>query len=474
MPVSALVEPLAAASEDDDAPSSDPAAAPRILPGPRFEFLRYDDDFTYLLGPQGSYEPDPFDPIKSIRLGKDLTLSFGGEIRLRYESKRNEFLLPGDQPFDDFLLERYSLMLSLQYRKLARVFVEGIHADVHGREGQVFFIHRNRTDLHQAFLDVRLLGEDVPLTLRIGRQELLYGTQRMISPWGWGRIRQRFDGVKLFWSGDDWEIDAWYANLVAVDTVEVDERDDDVELYGVYATYKGIEGSELDFYLLGHRVTADLVNPNGAAGDRVSYTLGTRFGGRRSGFDWDLEANVQLGRWAGDDSRAWSVGGSLGYMLKENVLQPRAGMAFEIASGDRDPFDDTVQTFDQLYRQPKDFLGYYVAFGRQNVRAFNVNAGAWIVPKKVRLNAFHYWFWMDQTRDFVYTPGGSPFPQLRDVTGTSGRDLGTEFDLTIGWLIDPHQSVLFGYSRIWSGGFLSAQGVETDPALFYVQYQLRF
>ena len=51
------------------------------LPGPKYAPIRADDDFSYLDGEEGSYQPDFFDPIKRIHLGDDLTMSLGGETR---------------------------------------------------------------------------------------------------------------------------------------------------------------------------------------------------------------------------------------------------------------------------------------------------------------------------------------------------------------------------------------------------------
>ncbi len=481
-------EQQTATTADAEPPTQ--TGAPKRLPSPlsAIEFMRFDDDFSYLYGPKGSYEPSIFDPLKNIELGEDLRLSFGGDVRWRFESKRNEFLRPGSRPHDDFLLERYAVHADLKYRDLARVFFEGVHADVHGREDIVFFIHRNRFDLHQAFLDVRVLGEDIPLTVRVGRQELAYGNQRMISPWGWGRIRIRFDGLKVFWEGDNWDLDAWYTKPVVNDTTDFDETADDVSFFGGYATYKGIPKHELDFYLLGQHETIGRLNPNGRRGDKDVYTIGSAFrlplrpGAR--GFDYDLEVNGQFGDWAGDDILAWSVGGSAGYTFAEVAMKPRLGMGFEIASGDKDPFDSNVETFDQLYRQPKDFLGYFVVTGRQNLNLVNVNLGAWLVEDKVKLNLYYYWMWLQQDRDALYVPSGltafrvpdGPMgtKERRDVTGDSGSSLGQEFDITLGWQIDAHSSVLFGFSHFWSGSFLDATGAGSDPEVYYCQYQIKF
>ena len=70
--------------------------------------------------------------------------------------------------------------------------------------------------------------------------------------------------------------------------------------------------------------------------------------------------------------------------------------------------------------------------------------------------------------------GLTAFPGRRDVTGRSGDSLGMEFDVTLGWMIDFHSSILLGYSRVWAGSFLDATGAGSDPEVFYAQYQIRF
>ncbi len=51
-----------------------------------------------------------------------------------------------------------------------------------GRNGGARPTDRDEFDLGQAFLDVRLpLAEASSLTLRVGRQELVYGSSRLVS-----------------------------------------------------------------------------------------------------------------------------------------------------------------------------------------------------------------------------------------------------------------------------------------------------
>ena len=71
-------------AEEEQLPEPAPTPEAKPLRGPKYLNLRYDEDFSYLDGPEDSYEADFFDPIKRIHLSDDLTLSLGGSFRARH------------------------------------------------------------------------------------------------------------------------------------------------------------------------------------------------------------------------------------------------------------------------------------------------------------------------------------------------------------------------------------------------------
>ena len=194
------------------------------LPGPKYLNLRWDEDFSYLDGEPGSYREDWSDPIKNIHLGDDWRLTLGGELRYRLEAETNKAFGATEPAQDTFHLFRYMLHADLKYRKVFRVFVQGIAAFDEDRDLAPRGIDENRWDLQQLFFDVRVLGEDLPLTLRVGRQELQYGNQRYVSPLDWVNVRRRFDAVKLFAKGKKWDLDLWYAKPVDSRQVQRKQR----------------------------------------------------------------------------------------------------------------------------------------------------------------------------------------------------------------------------------------------------------
>lgn len=461
------------AQQAEPAEAVEPAPPPKAdLPGPKLLYLRYDEDFRYLDGPPGSYREDFFDPIKNIHLGDDLRLSLGGEFRFRMEAETNKDFDVSRRTQDTFTLYRYLLHLDLKYRDLARVFVQGVATFDEDRDLAPRPIDENYWDLQQLFFDLRFLGEDVPLTLRVGRQELYYGKERLVSPFDWANVRRRFDAVKLFWHDDKWDLDLFYAKPVVVKRKQGDDWDEDVDFYGTYFTWKGIPRHGVDVYFFAQDDTGIRRNPNGKAGDMSRFTLGSRFWGKTAGFDYETELTGQWGRWAGDTIQAWSWSLDGGYTFEPVAWKPRIGAGFDWASGDEDPRDGKVGTFDQLFPLGHAYFGYLDLVGRQNITAVNVNLSAWPVEKKVKAAMAYHTFWLNARQDALYNAGGAA--TRRDPLGASGTEVGHELDLTVTWTIDVHQSLLVGYSHFWDSDFIINTGKSEDPDLFYVQYAFKF
>ena len=441
------------------------------LTKPKYLNLRYDEDFSYLDGPEGSYQPDFFDPIKNIHLDEDWLLSIGGEFRLRVESETNKAYGAGAPTNDTFQLYRYFLHADLKYRDLFRVFAQGALVHDEDRNRRFRGIDENILDVQQLFFDLRVLGEDVPLTLRVGRQELQYGNQRLVSPLEWASTRRRFDAVKMYWTGEDWRIDAFYAKPVAVQRRQRDRYNEDFDFYGLYATYSGIPDHGVDAYFFAVDNRGSAVNPNFKAGDVSRYTLGSRFWGTTGALDYEAEVAGQWGRWAGDTIQAWSVSAQGGYTW-DCPAKPRLGIGFDWASGDHDPTDGKVGTFDQLFPLGHKYFGYLDLVGRQNVTAIGADLSAWLMPEKVKGRIGYQTFWLASRKDALYNAGGGA--TRRDATGNSGREIGHEIDLTVSWIIDHHSKMLFGYSHLWDSDVIINTGPSEDPDLFYVQYQFKF
>lgn len=459
------------AEKSTSEPDAAPADGPK--PGPKFLDLRYDEDFSYLDGEPGSYREDFFDPIKNIHVDDDWRLTFGGEFRFRLEAENNFAFGARRRSQDTFQLYRYLLHADLRYRDTFRVFLQGASMHDEDRDLPDRPFDENKLALQQLFVDVRPLGTGSPLLVRIGRQDLSYGAERFVSPLRWVNSRRRFDAVKLVWEAPQWQFDVFYAKpVLPIRRNQFDRWDEEFDFYGAYWTYSGIPDHGVDVFFFANDDTRNRTNPNGRAGDVTRMTLGGRFYGKRCGFDYDAVLAGQWGEWAGDSIRAWAWTLDGGYTFEDLKCKPRIGAGFDWASGDRNPTDGTVETFDQLFPLGHKYLGFMDFFGRQNIQAANVNVSAWVVPKRVQSRIAYHAFWLQSKDDAIYNAGG--VPGRRDRTGESGREIGHEIDWTLLWKVDPHQSVLFGYSHFFDSDVIINTGPSEDADFFYVQYSVKF
>lgn len=462
-------------------------SAPLPLPGPKYLYLRYNDDFSYLDGEPGSFTPDFFDPIKHIHVDDDWTLSLGGEIRLRMESETNRNFGTRDPTNDTFLLYREILHADLKYRKLFRVYLEGADARVADRDLPQVPGMENTFDLHQLFADVKPIGEDGPLTLRVGRQEMAYGRERLISKLDWANDTRRFDGVKLMYNSPKFDVDAfwvkpvyfmnepysnpWYTHINENMNRKIDHWREEQNFYGIYATYKGIKQHLWELYFIGLNDRGDFVNANTRFGDLNVYTIGSRFSGGTGNFDYDFEGAGQWGKWAGDEVHAWMFAADAGYTFKDTPMTPRVGTGFDYATGDDTPRDHSHDTFNQLYPLGHAHLGFIDDVARANIIAPNLNA-SFKPHKNVLVKASWYHFWLDSNLDALYNSGGNIL--RRNTTGSSGNDVGDELDITVNWQVDVHSSFLLGWSHLWPNNFIESSGRSQDADYVYLQYTFKF
>ncbi|MFO0972098.1 MAG: alginate export family protein [Phycisphaerae bacterium] len=476
-----------ATTQPTSQPSPPAAPTPGPKSGPKFLALRYDEDFSYLDGPAGSYTPDLFDPVKNIHLGDDWRLSLGGEVRLRFESETNRNFGAFDPTNDNFMIQHYLLHADLKYRKLARVFVQGVDARVADRDLPLPAGMVNQFDLNQAFADFSLLGDGGPLWLRAGQFEMVYGKERLVGPSHWTNVSRRYDGLRLMVRTPTLDLDAWWSKPIVFvaspygsplrphvwDNLDhkFDHPRSEQQFFGAYATYKGVRNTVIDLYGLGLTDDGLLVNANRRLGDLTLYTVGTRIAGTLADFDHDSEFAYQWGRFAGDDVRAWMFDADAGYTLRGLPWTPRVGAGLEVATGDRRAGDGRVQTFNQLFHTGHAWLGYIDLVGLQNVIAFDTSLT--VKPlKNVTARAAYYHFWLASDTDALYGANGQPI--RRDLSGASGDDVGDEFDVTVQWQVDAHSSLLVGASHFWPDRFVERSGPSRDADLFYLQWQFKF
>ena len=447
---------------------------------PAYTPLRWNEDYAYL---KSAPDADMWDPIKYIPLNDeaDWYVSFGGQARYRYEWFDNfNFGAAGQQDDDGYHLGRFLGHADAHFGQHVRGFVQVIGAGVDGREpGERPGLDENDVDFHQAFVDLKLPLADKTLTLRGGRQNLLYGAQRLISPLDWTNTRRTFDGGKASLAlSKTHTLDAFFVNPVVVDEGPIDHSNDD-DFAGIYDTI-GLPdalpgaGSKLELYALYlNRAAATF-----AAGSGVEkrYTVGGRFYTNPKPWDFDVEAAYQFGDFADGDISAWMLATEAGFTFADHSLAPRVYLGFDVASGDDDQADGDLQTFNQLFPLGHAYFGYIDVMGRQNV--IDVHPGIELTLatekrnfKKLSLRTDYHLFWRYSDEDAIYGVGSGI---QRAVGGSDATFVGSELDVLLTWQIDRHTSAYFGYSHFFAGDFIDESGPDEDIDFLYAAFTYTF
>jgi hypothetical protein len=292
----------------------------RNLAQPPYQKQRYDEDYRYLR--DRTKRADVWDPIKYVQLDEagDWYLSLGGEARARYEFYNNYRWDPASPNDDGYLLQRYLLHADLHLGPSLRAFGQIQSGLEDWRDGGPRGADENRLDVHQLFVDVRLPigpGDDPHFTLRVGRQEMMYGSQRLIAVRDLPNVRRAFDGLRLLTRLSDWRVDAFVVRPVEDDAGTFDDwGEDHSHFWGVYATrpLPFLEGVAVDLYYLGlDRPGATFVN--GTAREQ-RHSVGGRVFGVRGEWDYNFEAVFQWGSFGRDEIIAWTAASDTGYTFR--------------------------------------------------------------------------------------------------------------------------------------------------------------
>ena len=460
-----------------------PATPPEKFHKTVFKNLRFEEDWRDLGEP--GMETDHWWPgIKNIELDgddddgqSDWTASFGGQVRLQAKSEQNRNLLGGPVPHNnDFNLLRIRLHGELRYQDSFRAFVEMIDAGIHGNDAPPLAIDKQNPDFLNAFIEYP--GKE--FLARLGRFEMQYGNQRLISPLEWANTRRTFEGALTRMVNEDVTTDVFVTKSVDVDAHDLDNVNADRFFSGVYNTWKMGEGRGLDLYALALNDDNDAPFAVPAGGppeaDTDTYTLGGRWFGKDSGFDYEAEAGKQLGNHNGLDVDAymWTLVG--GYTAADMTWSPRFAVDVDYASGDSDIADGDYETFNQLFPLAHAYFGYIDLIGRQNIFQIMPN----VTMKTTSTTTFRAsWsdFELADDSDFLYNASGAISPGQSVATLNTGDDVGHEVDLTLGWkptFMAPHGEFLFGYSWFNPGSFVEGYGNGEDASLMYAQYMFTF
>ncbi len=433
---------------------------------------RWDENYTYLKDP--ATHGDFFDPIKYIPLNAngDWYLSLGGQVRYRYEFFKNNLFGAGVQDSSGYSLTRLLTDVDLHLGPNVRIFGQIKDSFENGRHGSFRAVDEDEFNIQQLFLDVNLpLDQKNGLLIRAGRQDLLYGAERLISPLDWTNVRRTFEGLRTSLTTPNNKLDVFWVRPIVVQPYRFDNGNGRVSFEGVYDTVSLPDllpkaGTTVDVYGLG--LNSSQVGKTKTHVD--TYTAGTRLASKPGNFDFDFEGDYQFGRVGKADIDAFSVALLGGYTFKAEPLKPRVGLGFDIASGDHRGTDPAKQTFNQLFPLGHKYFGFIDVIGRQNIVDLHPEV-TFAFTKNITGRVENHWFWREDSHDSVYDPAGNV---VRAASTNKPKFIGDEIDFLANWQIDRHWSTYAGYSHFFAGSFLQGTGANKDIDFAYLAVSCTF
>jgi hypothetical protein len=435
-----------------------------------YNLLRENDDWSFLADP--SLRSDFWDSIKYIPLGCEACyVSLGGEIREAFEQVGNDNW--GKQRYmNAFLLQRYMLHSDWHLGKNFRVFVQLKSGLEDFRAGGPRPIDEKRLDVETAFLEVGNTHKKNWVVLRVGRQELNYGSGRLVSVREGPNVRQSFDGVKIRSKAGAWNVDAWAVRP------DLDKGgffnnapDHTTSFWGVYATRPLRRGVGYDLYYLGlDRKKATFERGTAA---ELRHTIGARLWRRiateEPGADFDYEGVVQFGTFGSDDIRAWTFASDTGYSLATVPLRPRFSIKADISSGDN-PGSHTLGTFNPIY-PIGNYFGVLADTGPGPVNFMDVHPRIQTqLPHGISISADIVAQWRENLNDGVYAVPGF---LLVPANGSRARFVGYRPGAEVRWQIDRHAYLQADYGIFYAGQFLkeASPGRNINYMEFWAGYK---
>jgi len=419
-----------------------------------------------------SKRADFWDPLKYISLGGDnryLTLS--AEIRYRGEGFRIRGTDEIPATRDSYFLQRYLVGADLHLGPRFRFFTEIQSGLISGRLGAPRPTDRNDLDLHQGFFEWRqpLKGNQV-FGLKLGRQELAIGSSRLISASPGLNVKRSFDGAVLYYRSDSWQLYGAYAKLVSIKSGHFDDTpDNEQNFWGFSATRKSprFKNGELGFYYLGlDRARAVYYQDQGRD---LRHTLGVEWSGSGTRLELNYNAIFQWGSFRDADARAWALSTETGYRLAGMPWKPRMALRFDIASGDKDPNDPSLQSFNPFF-PGNSYAGAVGLLGPTNLTDLTPSI-TFAVLSNLIMGVEAPSYWRTSTADGVYA---TDLRVLLPADVGEGKYVGTNPAYIIIWQATRHIQLQGAITRFLSSDFLKETFVSNGFGFYSATFKYRF
>lgn len=363
--------------------------------------------------------------------------AISGELRTRTEFRQGyKTLFPNDTDPAFFTAQRTRLNSQYKTDKL-KLMVSIQDVRTWGDVGQLNVSDKNGLALHQAYAELTLANH---LSLKLGRQELVYDNARFLGNVDWTTQGRSHDALLLKWDLPSTKIDLGMAynqpdeNLIN-NTYTLANSYKTFQYVWVNHKFKALSASFL-FFNNGLQYT----NTSDASQNetRFSQTTGLRVKYGKNKFSTSSNLYYQMGKdVANNKLNAYLLNLDLGYQVDPNLNLTIGG---ELLSGNK---NGTIQNqennaFNPLYGTNHKFNGhmdyFYVGNHSNNVGLLDVNltANLKLGSKSSITGYLHH------------------FTAAEEINMTTSKNLGIEVDLAYQYQFADYGTFTLGYSQLFA------------------------
>ena len=420
----------------------------------QFKLMRYDEDHSSLKDSSKSL----YSNLKYISLSQhgNTWLSFGGEIRGEVDYVHNEDWGDANLGADFFSLQRYHFHVDLHLTNRIRLFGQLRSGLENGRKTGPRPIDEDQLNVQNLFLDiVPYKTADNSLTLRVGRQEIAYGSGRTIDVREGPNLRLYFDGVKAAYSSANLKVDAFVMAHANVRPGVFDNSSaGKANLWGVYTTYTTSRRRNFDFYYLG--INRSNAKFDEGIANELRHSVGARFWKTGTGFVYNFETAYQFGRFGAGNISAAGLSSEIGYVFENIYGQPLIRLRSDYISGDKNKGDGKLGTLNPFYPNG-GYFGMNPQVGPSNLLSFHPNF-IWHPGKRITLTTDVVFNWRNSLEDGIYNAAGI---FRRSSSDSRERYIGTAFISSFSWRINKFLNYNIGVQYFKTGSFI--QDVIAQP-----------
>ena len=300
-------------------------------------------------------------------------------------------------------------------------------ADSHALGLPLYYVAANQRDDfdgRQAFLQFHARN----VKIIAGRQELRYGSERLVGISNWTNTSRTWDGF-VGRIGDKNRLDLFSTSVVALHPESLDKHGAGLTFHGAVGTISPWVPRTVLQPFVYIRALPRVESQQKTYGTETEVTPGAEVSSRfLGGVYFDALVALQRGSYSNDSIRSAAAYLKAGYGAGWLAWKPRLAGEYDYASGNPNPGKSSyrIGTFDQQYPSNHNAFGLTDLFGFENIKQDRINLD--LAPaKRLSLLIQQEWVQVATVYDSVYS-GSASATVKAPAGGFLSHDIGREFD----------------------------------------------